>query len=1473
MLRDPSTEFNAASPTRAGDSSAGSSSLSSVRQDFQLAAESKTKLLPKAPGNGKQIYPVSASGAGPARTAVKVDVPGAPALHNALSLARSLRPFGRRFPSIQFSDLDEGATADLSARQRRLSPVFRKLRERWFDLILVVEDTPSMTVWKKTLQEFELMVASHGAFRDVRRVRLVMDNSGHLSIFEASGRSIHPRSLIEPDGRRLVLIFTHGAARAWNSAPLVNTVLAWSAKQSVAIVSMLPKSQWEQTALGEPDVKIRSLRPGLPNSSYIENRPAFHRLINSGGHAVPVLSLEVADLQRWSNMVMSQGSTAIDAIHFSASTENTTEPPLVTSDAATLSPEARIARFCANASPAAVRLVTALAGSPMNLPIMRLVQQTIFPPGEIHQVHLAEVLLSGLVERVHHDDDPETDSFDFLPGVRLALAQSFDLTDRLNIRRRVFEYIQQHPESTRHFPALIPNRTGTHLLPTWAEPFAEEDEDLLVRAVLSQPRTLSPLQREFAKLFYLLQTPARNLVALVDVAGSVRAQSLLPRAQVAPRKRVSVAGMGTSQKSPQMVFAALGSILAGPLGGALGSVLVGMFGEIFGQSAAKLVTFFAEKQGQATAQKLPGSDLDSFAVRHGENSRTLERAYREALRESLTAIRTEVGTQYEDWFDNWDACLKSSAPLNLDSLPVQPAQYGLDAVFSKTMQRLDALGNSLLVKSLLLEERPVPADLLEQIKARLPELFKASFRALIAKDEYRQAWGEGQLALSDYLNLSIAHIAETSESVHRKLDEELHPENATSEPKLSISSIDPFATVPPLPPSFFPRPELSEPLIESLLSKASTASLTAIGGMGGIGKTIVANAVCHDPRVRQAFPDGILWFAIGKQSELSPESLIQQMAYALNQRFDAYTPATYRSLLKDKAVLVVLDDVWTVETVEPFLLDQNRSRLLYTSRDKSLAAALGGMEYEVGLLTEAEARRFLSQCSGRDPASMPEPYASAILAECKGLVLGLAMIGAALRSQPDRNWSRMAADLKNARVDKIGVRPVGYVYQTLHASIAASVDSLEVADRARYLKLAVLPEDMAAPPGLLQSIWGGEKVEVDGAIQLFVDRSLAIRDAEGNLRLHDFQSDYVRWVYPDPDALKLIESAVIQSLHVTQQHPEQFTSQLIGRLLAYENQTGVAAFLKNLDARTILPRLQPLRVMTGDSGVLDVQRVAIWAVAMSADGRRAVSASEDSFVLIWDLSGKESPRVLKGHSGTVNAVALSADGSRAVSGSNDKTLRVWDLSGKHPPRVLKGHSGTVNAVALSADGSRAVSGSNDYTLRVWTLLEDRREPLLRVLKGHSRRVNAVALTADGSHAVSGSNDYTVRVWDLSGKQPQRVLTGHSGAVNAVALSADGSRAVSGSNDYTVRVWDLLSDQPHGVLEGHTERVNAVALSADGSRALSGSNDKTLRVWDLTTLRCLSVRSTEAGVLACSYEAGFVVVSDANGRLSLFSWEE
>src|SRR6185436_6461468 len=66
---------------------------------------------------------------------------------------------------------------------------------------------------------------------------------------------------------------------------------------------------------------------------------------------------------------------------------------------------------------------------------------------------------------------------------------------------------------------------------------------------------------------------------------------------------------------------------------------------------------------------------------------------------------------------------------------------------------------------------------------------------------------------------------------------------------------------------------------------------------------------------------------------------------------------------------------------------------------------------------------------------------------------------------------------------------------------------------------------------------------------------------------------------------------------------------------------------------------------------------------------------------------------LAGHTDRVNAVAISADGRLAISGSNDRTLRLWDLVEFRLLKTFVGHTDCINAVAITPDGRIAASGA------------------------------------------------------------------------------------------------------------------------------------------------------------------------------------
>ena len=105
---------------------------------------------------------------------------------------------------------------------------------------------------------------------------------------------------------------------------------------------------------------------------------------------------------------------------------------------------------------------------------------------------------------------------------------------------------------------------------------------------------------------------------------------------------------------------------------------------------------------------------------------------------------------------------------------------------------------------------------------------------------------------------------------------------------------------------------------------------------------------------------------------------------------------------------------------------------------------------------------------------------------------------------------------------------------------------------------------------------------------------------------------------------------------------------------------------------------------------------------MTPDGKRAVSASHDKTLKVWDLASGTLLHDLEGTPTRSDAVAVTPDGKRAVSASNDETLKVWDLASgcsSRPPRARR-HGQRRGGDPRRQAGRLRVQ---DRTLKVWDL--------------------------------------------------------------------------------------------------------------------------------------------------------------------------
>lgn len=169
--------------------------------------------------------------------------------------------------------------------------------------------------------------------------------------------------------------------------------------------------------------------------------------------------------------------------------------------------------------------------------------------------------------------------------------------------------------------------------------------------------------------------------------------------------------------------------------------------------------------------------------------------------------------------------------------------------------------------------------------------------------------------------------------------------------------------------------------------------VVAISGKAGVGKSTLAIRAAHE--VTEAFPDGVLYGDLhNPEGDDVPAKLLARFLHALGTSGSAIPESTpervelYRSLLADKRVLVVLDDVTSEEQVRSVLPGSPTCAVIATSRMR-LSGLPGVRPVDVDVLDTTKSVELLSRTI--DSTRVQAEYSAAVelVHLCGGLPLAL----------------------------------------------------------------------------------------------------------------------------------------------------------------------------------------------------------------------------------------------------------------------------------------------------------------------------------------------------------------------------------------------------------------------------------------------------------------------------------------------------
>ena len=233
----------------------------------------------------------------------------------------------------------------------------------------------------------------------------------------------------------------------------------------------------------------------------------------------------------------------------------------------------------------------------------------------------------------------------------------------------------------------------------------------------------------------------------------------------------------------------------------------------------------------------------------------------------------------------------------------------------------------------------------------------------------------------------------------------------------------------------------------------------------------------------------------------------------------------------------------------------------------------------------------------------------------------------------------------------------------------------------------------------------------------------------------------------------------------------------------------------------------------------------VTSIRFSPDGRVLASASDDHFVILWDIRTGERVQALR-HSSPAKSLAFSTDGKRLAVAGTKSTIHLWNLADGKLIQVFRGHTNKINSVAFSPTEELVVSGGEDGAVLLWNSLTGE---VLQDIMAKGQNVTSVSFAPDGS-IVACAMYSCVLLWNIRHGTVQQIADENYSGVNSIAYSPNGDVLAVGTDYNKVQLWEVETGLLLRTFSKHRASVTSIAFSSDGQLIASGGSNGITKVW-------------------------------------------